>query len=78
MKHKILQKLDKYLDSATSEQLEKDCKELEEFNHSGPDMLEILGHKFDQMLKFDETIDVNSREELVEKANKYIEENFKV
>lgn len=38
---------------------------------------ETLGQKFDKMLEFDETIDVNSREELVEKANKYIEDHFK-
>ena len=37
---------------------------------------ETLGQKFDKMLEFDETIDVNSREELVEKYNKYVEKNF--
>ena len=38
---------------------------------------ETLGQKFDKMLEFDETIDVSSREELIEKANKYIEEHFR-
>lgn len=32
--------------------------------------------KLDTMLEFDETIDVNSTEELVEKYNEYVERNF--
>ena len=40
-------------------------------------VLEKFGEKLDTKLEFDETIDVNSREELIEKYNKYIEENFK-
>ena len=41
-KHKILQKLDEYLDNATPEQLEKDWAELEKYNHDGPEMLDVL------------------------------------
>lgn len=38
--------------------------------------LESLFSKLDTMLEFDETIDVNSTEELVEKYNEYVERNF--
>ena len=41
-KHKILQKLDEYLDNATPEQLEKDWAELEKYNHDGTEMLDVL------------------------------------
>lgn len=40
--HPILQALQDYLDNTSPEQLEKDWKELEQFNQCGPDMEECL------------------------------------
>ena len=40
--HPILQALQDYLDNTSPEQLEKDWKELEQYNQYGPDMEECL------------------------------------
>ena len=40
--HPILQALQDYLDNTSPEQLEKDWKELEQYNQYGPDMKECL------------------------------------
>ena len=41
-KHKILQKLDEYLDNATPEQLAADWEESKQYNQEGPEMLDCL------------------------------------
>lgn len=41
-KHKILQKLDEYLDNASPEQLAADWEELKQYNQEGPEMLDCL------------------------------------
>jgi len=41
-KHKILQKLDEYLDNTTPEQLAADWEELKQYNQEGPEMLDCL------------------------------------
>ena len=46
-KHKILEKLDEYLENASPEQLEKDWAELEQYNHDGPDILDLLEKRVD-------------------------------
>lgn len=40
--HKILKKLNEYLENASEEQLKKDWEELEQYNQYGPDALEFL------------------------------------
>jgi hypothetical protein len=46
-KHKILEKLDKYLENASPEQLKQDWAELEQYNHDGPDILDLLTRRVD-------------------------------
>ena len=41
-KHKILEKLDNYLNNATPEQLAADWEELKQYNQDGPEMLDCL------------------------------------
>jgi len=41
-KHKILQKLDEYLNNATPEQLDADWEKLKQYNQEGPEMLDCL------------------------------------
>jgi hypothetical protein len=40
------------------------------------EQIKAMLEKLDTMLEFDETIDANSTEELVEKYNEYVKKNF--
>ena len=40
------------------------------------EQIKAMLEKLDTMLEFDETIDVNSTGELIEKYNDYVEKNF--
>ena len=47
-KHKILQKLDEYLDNASPEQLAADWEVLKQYNQEGPEMLDCLARAEEQ------------------------------